>query len=401
MNILLVIDDYLPESTRVGPKMLHELAIELTRQGHDVTVLAPGEWGQGAMCRELVMDGVRVLRFRSPPVKDIHKVLRALSESALSFFAWWALRRKVHEASFDLVVCYSPSIFFGVFIGWLKKKMACKTYLVLRDLFPQWAIDEGMIRERSLIAHYFRFFERKNYQVADSIGLMSIANKTFFDGLWPRLAAKTHVLPNWASADVDVQQEIEVPFRSRLNLQGKVIYLYGGNIGHAQDMANLMRLAEAMQSYSQAHFLFVGQGDEVGLIQDYMREKRLSNCTYLPSIPQPAFKALLQEVDVGLFSLAYGHRTHNFPGKLLGYMANAIPILGSVNPGNDLMPVVNENEAGFVCINGEDQYLFEAAERLLLDADLRLRVGNNACQLLDRHFSVVSAMHRITSCFVQ
>ncbi|HFP1012581.1 TPA: glycosyltransferase WbuB, partial [Escherichia coli] len=87
--------------------------------------------------------------------------------------------------------------------------------------------------------------------------------------------------------------------------------------------------------------------------------------------------------------------SHNFPGKLLGYMVQSIPILGSVNGGNDLMDVINKYRAGFIHVNGEDDKLFESAQLLLSDSVLRKQLGQNANVLLKSQFSVESAAHTI------
>ncbi|MCV5373872.1 glycosyltransferase WbuB, partial [Escherichia coli] len=80
--------------------------------------------------------------------------------------------------------------------------------------------------------------------------------------------------------------------------------------------------------------------------------------------------------------LSSRHSSHNFPGKLLGYMVQSIPILGSVNSGNDLMDVINKHRAGFIHVNGEDDKLFESAQLLLSDSALRQQLGQNAYMLL-------------------
>ena len=114
-------------------------------------------------------------------------------------------------------------------------------------------------------------------------------------------------------------------------------------------------------------------------------------------ISQDEFKVLLSEVDIGLFSLARSHTAHNFPGKILGYIANDLPILVSVNPGNDLMSVINDHQAGFVFENGDDEALLRAARDLVVSFDLRKHYGKNACALLESHFSVQSAGAQIVS----
>lgn len=393
MKIAFIIDDYLPSSTRVGAKMFHELAIELRERGHEITVITP-DFQQNFKLKVSTLDGINVWRFKSGPIKDVGKLQRALNESLLSFKAWGAISSLVNKDSFDGVVYYSPSIFWGGLVSKLKQLCCCPSYLVLRDLFPQWVVDAGMLKESSLITKYFRLFEQYSYKQADNIGLMSKKNLELFRVLNKHYPSE--VLPNWAklhpTAIVDVNR---TSIRERLNLQGKIIFFYGGNIGHAQDMANLMRLAKNMQQHENAHFLFVGQGDEVELINSLAEGWKLSNYSYLPSVNQDEFKLILSEIDVGLFSLSAKHTAHNFPGKLLGYMVESLPILGSVNADNDLMDVVNSHKAGFIHINGEDEQFVSSAEKLYLDETLRREFGGNAMQLLIEQFSVSSAAQLI------
>ena len=394
MRLALLIDDYMPDSTRVGAKMFHELACECVKCGHDVVVIIPGI-NQKTPLEKSVLDGVTVWKFRSGQIKDIGKVKRAINETLLSTRAWNAIKAEVNPDYFDGIVYYSPSIFFSRLVRKLKKVCGCKSYLVLRDLFPQWAVDEGLMKQGSIIEKYFRFFETLNYEAANHIGLMSQNNLTLFNNRTDNVY-QTTILRNWAAFTPFDSQGSGFSYRDKLNLKNKVIYFYGGNIGHAQDMANLMRLARDMQSYSQAHFLFVGQGDEVELINKLATVWELDNFTYLPSVTQEEFKHLLSEVDVGLFSLAHSHTAHNFPGKLLGYMVESLPILGSVNPGNDLLDTVREYDAGDIFINGDDENLLNASIAYL-DNEYRNNKGNNATALLHKEFTVESAAKDIIS----
>lgn len=396
MNLVVISDDYLPNSTRVHAKMLHELALELKARGHAVTVLTPGKASQAIKLVKESLDGIGVWRFRSGPVKDISRARRLINESLLSFKAWQAIRPELSSMKVDGVVYYSPSIFFGFFVSKLKRHFNCKAYLVLRDLFPQWAIDEKMIGEHSPVTYYLRFFETRNYQAADRIGLMSEKNVEVFQKLQPRFN-NIEVLRNWVA--IDSNDSIQSYWREQLGLQDKVIFLYGGNIGKAQDMPNLMRLANSLKDEPTAHFVIVGQGESFHDVADFIDEKALTNVTLMPSISQDEFQVLLSEVDVGLFSLARSHTAHNFPGKILGYIANDLPILGSVNPGNDLMSVINDHEAGFVFENGDDAALLQAAKDLVVSFDLRKQCGENARQLLGNYFSVESAADKVLAVF--
>ncbi|EES8706318.1 glycosyltransferase family 4 protein [Escherichia coli] len=301
----------------------------------------------------------------------------------------------MRETKIDGVVYYSPSIFFGKLANKIKENWHCKSYLILRDSFPQWLVDQGIIKEGGLAERYFRYFEQINYDAADYIGLMSDRNKDIFINKYQN-KYKVQTLFNWADFK-GIDNIPSATLRSKLALQNKVIFFYGGNIGHAQDMMNLMRLVRSASYRDDVHFLLIGQGDEVSLVKQFIIDNSLKNCTYLPSITQSEFKSVLKIVDVGLFSLAKNHTVHNFPGKLLGYMANKLPILGSVNASNDVMEIINGAKAGFVFVNGNDEALLNAAINLADDTQLRKNLGCNAYSLLQEKFSVEMAAEKILS----
>lgn len=396
MRIALLPDDYLPSSTLVHAKMFHELAHEFMKQGHDVVVITPGLPCQNKKLIIEVVDGVSVWYFRAGLRRGVGKLKRAINESLLSFYAWNAIKNEISKTPFDLCVNYSPTIFFGALTSKLRRKYNTYIYLVLRDLFPQWVIEQGMIKDSSLIAKYFRYFEQLNYNSSNKIGLMSKANLDYFYSINPQFK-NIEVLLNWATTVPSEFDYYTFDVRAENNLTDKVVFFYGGNIGHAQDMANLIRLADRLKCNPKAHFLFVGQGDEFELINKLKTELRLENVTILPSVNQSQFKEILTQVDIGLFSLAKSHKAHNFPGKLLGYMVQSLPILGSVNNGNDLIDYINESEAGFVFINGDDVALTKGAIDLLEDVHLRKKMGLNAFELLQNKFSVNQAAQKIIS----
>ncbi|MFG0764774.1 glycosyltransferase family 4 protein [Aeromonas media] len=400
MKIALFPDDYLPDSTLVHAKMFHELALELKRLGHEPVIITPSHGKQTKRLQVDYLDGVEIWRFRNPPMRGQGKVKRVISETLLSLNAFLAIKNAKDISSFELCVNYSPTIFFGPLMHWFKRKAKTFNYLVLRDMFPQWVIDEGLISAKSPIASYFHFFEKLNYNASDCIGLMSPANVDYFRTLHSEYN-NLQVLRNWADINPVSFSSQLIDIRKVYDLNDKVIFFYGGNIGHAQDMRNLLRLVKSMAPYSNAHFLFIGQGDEFELVKQAIAVENLHNLTLLPSINQDAYKEVLTQVDVGLFSLAKTHKAHNFPGKLLGYMLQSLPILGSVNPGNDVIDFINGQGAGWAYINGEDEALLTAAINLLKDKVLRVEMGMRGYDVLTANFSVKAAAQQITNTFLE
>lgn len=391
MNICLIVDDYMPHSIKAAAKMMHELGVEFVRQGHTVSVITPDP-KLSENFQLSVLDGVNVCRFRSGEIKNVSRVKRAINETLLSYHAWKSCKGYLKENPHDLIIYYSPTIFWGTMVRRLKKLWNASSYLILRDFFPQWVIDNGMLSANSPITKYFRFFERINYRAADTIGIQSPNNLELF-AQTIQTRKTLEVLYNWASSETTAG--VGDVYRKRFSLEDKTVFFYGGNIGHAQDMMNIVRLAKRLRDEPSAHFVLVGAGDEFELVRSAIDNEGLDNMTLLPSVSQKVYQEMLSEFDVGLFSLHRDHTTHNFPGKLLGYMANEKPILGSVNPGNDVRQVIEDAEAGFITINGDDEAFMHNALKLLKDDEGRKNMGQNARRLLHKTFSVEAAAGQI------
>ena len=390
MKICLIVDDYMPHSIKVAAKMMHELAQEYVKQGHTVSVITPDTTLKNKL-EVASLDGVKVIRFKSGKIKNISKVKRAINETLLSYNAWHGCKQYFKENPHDIIVFYSPSIFFGPLVRRLKKLWNVKSYLILRDIFPQWAIDNQILKKDSLITKYFQYFEKINYDSANVIGVMSDKNLEWFQNYY-QAGSKIEVLYNWA--DVEKVDYNTSKYRKELDLEDKVVFFYGGNMGHAQDMMNIVRLAKRLKKYNDLHFVLVGAGDEVELIRKSIEKYDLHNMTLLPAVNQIEFKQMLEEFDVGLFTLNKEHITHNFPGKLLGYMNCSMPILGSVNPQNDLKDLLEKYNAGYISINGDDDMFFNNAIKLL-DIGEREKIGSNGYNLLKKIFSVQAIGNQI------
>jgi len=393
MRIALLPDEYLPSGTRVHAKMFHELALSLKGNGHDPVIITPGTPSQKSLLEIDFIDDIEVWRFKSGYTRGVGMIRRAINEWLISFKAWKAIKTKVDDENFDLCINYAPTIFFGPLAKRLRQR-GTYIYLIVRDMFPQWIIDEGIIKENSFAAYFFRYYEKLNYMTSDCIGVQSEANLEIFSAKFAD-CKNIKILRNWASTIPLPKSDYNYKFLKRHKIEDKTVFFYGGNTGHAQDMKNIMRLAKNMQSYKNAHFLIIGQGDEFNLIKNLKSKWQLCNVTILPSVSQSEFKSILAVIDIGLFSLAYNHTAHNFPGKLLGYMLESKPILGSINPGNDLSLLIKSSNAGYVFTNGDDESLTDAAISLFKNKELRKEMGKNARNLLLNEFSVESAAKNI------
>lgn len=390
MRVLLLVDCYLP-STRSSAKLVHDLASELLRQGHEPVVVAPDDSIE-APSRESAEEGFTVFRVRTGRIKGASLVRRGWNEMRLSATIWKAGRGFFRSRPCGLVASYSPTIFFGALVRKLKGLWKCPAYLILRDIFPQWAVDAGVLRKGPAYL-YFKKKEREQYAAADVIGVQSPANLRYFEERGWNRKYRLEVLYNWSP--LEPPPAARVDYRREWKLQDKVVFFYGGNIGVAQDMDNLLRLAEAMREESPAAFLLVGEGSEVPRLRRLAESRGLTNVQIREAVSQEEYAGMVGQFDVGLITLDRGLKTQNFPGKLLSYLASSLPVLASVNPGNDLKDLLEAEGAGLVTLNGDDAGLLENARRLAGDAALRREMGSRGRALLERRFSAEAAARQI------
>ncbi|MFZ5447625.1 MAG: glycosyltransferase family 4 protein [Thermodesulfobacteriota bacterium] len=363
--------------------------------GHEPIVIA-GDENISINCQVSSEDGVKVLRIRTGKRKSATKVMRAINEIRLSNIIWKEGKHFFNNHPCDLIIYYSPPIFLGPLVKRLKKKFHCPAYLLLGDIFPQWA-EEMRILRKGLIYYYFKFKQRQSFEAADIIRVQSPANLLYFKNNGLDKKYHIEVLYNWTTLTKKCLPSNT--YRIQLGLQNKVVFFYGGNLGVAQDIDNIIYLAEKLQNEPTAYFLLVGDGSEVSRLKAQITSKKLTNISIHDPVDHEKYMSMLSEFDVGLISLDRRIKSHNFPGKLMDYMYHAKPILASINPGNDLKEMIEENEAGLVCINGDTDTFAFYARKLLIDNDLRQKLGLNARKLLESTFSVSKAAGQILSHF--
>jgi O26-antigen biosynthesis N-acetyl-L-fucosamine transferase len=390
LRILILIDCYYPCS-KSGAKLVHDLGVELHRRGNQIFVLTPSVLVSQSFTTSME-DNLLIARAKAGKIKSANKTLRAIREIQLSTNLWRRAKNFLYENRCDLILFYSPSIFFGPLVTKLKSLWGCPAYLILRDIFPEWAVDAGILR-RGLVYRFFRKMETLQYQTADLIAVQSPSNLEYFGRAFPGKQFRLKVLYNWTAA-----HEPDLPrtnWRARAGLENKFVFVYGGNIGVAQDMDNLLQLAAGLAQREDINFLLVGSGSEVARLKNSIAAQGLRNIHVLPAVSQNEYLSMISECDAGLISLDARLKTHNIPGKLLSYLYWGLPVLASVNPGNDLFDLLNRNRAGFCFANGDHENLMTAAQQLADNRDLRSDMGWNARRLLEQTFSVQLAADQI------
>jgi glycosyltransferase involved in cell wall biosynthesis len=390
LRLALVSPHYPPLRTSAAVQM-RDLALELVHQGHEATVLVPAE-GAAKPWRIEEHDGVRVLWLAAPPTRDLGYVRRTLNETRLPFAMWRNLRRSpLKDAHFDGLVWYSPPIFFGPLILALKRASGCAGYLILRDIFPEWAADLRVIRKGPAYA-FFKAVAELHYAAADVIGVQTPSNRAFM-ARWQR-RGRVEVLQNWLLPMPNVGSTIAI---DRTPLAGRKIFAYVGNMGVAQGADVFIAVAERLARRSDLGFLFVGRGSEVPRLRAEAAARAPSNTFFHEEVDSREMPGLLAQCYVGLIALDPRHRTHNIPGKFLTYLQAGLPVLARVNAGTDLAHLIEREQVGRACPGAAVEPVVAAAEMLAGDSAAHDKMARNAKGLAASLFSARQAVAQIVA----
>lgn len=392
MRIAVIADTFPPLRTS-GAVQLRDLSREFALQGHAVTVLLPSSGQKQPWLLEEI-DGFRVLRLRTPRMKDVGYLRRTFAEFLMPFFMRFNLQRSplVNER-WDGVVWYSPSIFHGPLANSLKKGSKCRGYLIIRDIFPEWAADMGLMR-RGLVYRFFDLVARYQYSVADVIGVQTAGNSSYFDRWAQGRGRVIEILQNWLGMTANKRCSIRV---DKTALAARKVFVYAGNMGVAQGMDILLDLAQRLQSRSDVGFLFVGRGIDTKRLKELAVARGMSNVLFFDEIDPDEIPDLYAQSSVGLVALDPRHKSHNIPGKFLTYMQSGLPVLANVNFGNDLAGLIRREHVGQVCESNRLEDLIILAEDLLLQIDQDPDLPDRCRKLFSNQFSVSQAVDQITN----
>lgn len=393
MRIALIADTFPPLRTS-GAVQLRDLSREFARQGHALTVLLPSP-GQDEPWSLEEIDGVQVLRLKAPRTKDIGYVRRTLAEFSMPFAMLRQFRKSpLGREQWDGVVWYAPSIFHGPLASALKKSSGCKGYLIIRDIFPEWAVDMGLMG-RGLPYRFFDAVARYQYSVADVIGVQTPGNRGYFDQWRQQPGRKLEVLNNWLDKPAQARCPIRV---SETQLAGRTVFVYAGNMGVAQGMDILLNLAAQLRSRMDVGFLFVGRGSDASRLRASAEDRKLDNVLFYNEVDPDEIPDLYSQCSAGIVALDPRHKSHNIPGKFLTYMQSGLPVLANVNSGNDLARVIRDEQVGQVCESNQMGELLELTDKLLAQIHLQANVLSNRCRnLFEREFAVDRTVRQIVA----
>lgn len=297
----------------------------------------------------------RILRVKTGKITKTNIIEKGINTVLLEGRYIRAIDDHFGNVKFDLVLYPTPPITFLKVVEHIKKRDGAASYLMLKDIFPQNAVDIGMMSKsgiKSIMYRYFRNKEKKLYKVSDHIGCMSQANVDYLLKHNPEIdPAKVEVCPN--STDIEdksVDETTRKEIREKYGIpQDKKVFVYGGNLGKPQGIPFLIECLKAVKDVEGAYFLVVGDGTEYRKLEEYSSSANQDNFKLMKRLPKNDYDTMVGACDVGMIFLDHRFTIPNFPSRLLSYMSAKLPVLAVTDSNTDVGKVIVDGGFGWWC----------------------------------------------------
>ncbi len=413
----------------------HDLMRKFRDEGHNVYIVTSSERRLRQPTSLKESNGVHVLNVKTLNIQKTNIVEKGIGTLMLENQFKTAIKKYLNGVHFDLILYSTPPITFPNVIAYLKRRNPqAKSYLLLKDIFPQNAVDLGMMSTsgvKGLLYRFFRRKEKKMYALSDYIGCMSPANVSYVVRHNPEIdPTKVEVAPNSVELRVECLESIDkLKVREKYGLPiDKPIFIYGGNLGKPQGIPFLMKCLEANAKRTDCHFVVIGTGTELPKLKVWYNSKlkveslklkdsavvdsgkhgeHLSDAnstlvtdsklsiTVMEGLPKAEYDELVRACDVGLIFLDHRFTIPNFPSRLLSYLENKMPVLCATDPNCDMGSIAEENDFGFWCESNSVE-AFTAILDKMIAAD-RLTMGEKGYEFLKANYTVENTYNAILS----
>lgn len=388
MNLLFLTLLKIPSIDERG--IYTDLLREFKKNGHSITVVFPLERRFKQKTSFYNKEGVTYLGVKTLNIQKTNIIEKGLGTVLLEYQYNYAIKRYLRNIHFDLIVYSTPPITFTTVIRDLKKlNNKANTYLLLKDIFPQNAVEMGMLSEKSVLYKFFRRKEISLYKMSNVIGCMSPANVNYILEHNPYLSPdKVEVCPNSIEPNESRENVNGQTLRIKYNIpEGKKLAIYGGNLGKPQGIHFLLDVIDSNKNNHNLHFLIIGSGTEFKRIKNWFINNHPNNATLIPSLPKEEFDQIITIADIGLIFLDPIFTIPNFPSRLLSYLENKIPVIAATDSNTDLGSTLLEGNMGFWCISGDLDKFNDYLNTLLQDDNRRQIMGKNGYTYLLRNYT--------------
>ena len=369
-----------------------DLMREFIRRGNDVYIASPTERRFGKKTHIIKSEHCQILKIRTLNIQKTNIIEKGIGTLLLERQFDKAIKRYWGNIKFDLVLYATPPITFNKVIERVKNRCGCRSYLMLKDIFPQNAVDLGMMKQGGFLHKMFRKKEERLYEISDRIGCMSPANCEYVLKHNPSIdpnkvelcpnAIEPIDIPDLSDSERDqVLNKLEIPIE-------KTLFIYGGNLGKPQGIDFLLKGVEANEANTDSHIVIVGDGTEFPRIKDFFDSIKPKNSTLIARLPKNEYDNLIRACHVGLIFLDPRFTIPNFPSRLLSYLENSMPVLLATDENTDMGRIAEREGFGLWCKSGDLESFMANLKKFSENNTLIYSMGNSGKKYLLNNYTV-------------
>ena len=374
-----------------------DLIREFAKHKHNIFAVTPTK-----NSTECLIDGngVKVIKVKNGQIQKTGKIKKVINLLSLDNKTIKAVEKYAKNVKFDMIINMCSNLCFAKTSSYFKKRDQAVNYLVVKDIFPQNAVDIGMMKTTGIMGSVYRQFRRKEkklYNSADYIGCMSQANVVYIATHNPEIdKMKLSIVPNSIEPiDVSLTECEKVAMREKYNIpQDKGVFVYGGNLGRPQGILFIIDCLRSQKENEKIFFLIVGDGTEYSILEQYVENEKPSNVKLMKRLPREDFDRMLAACDVGMVFLDRRFTIPNYPSRLLSYMQAGLPVIACTDTNTDVGKDIIKGNFGWWCESGN----IKAFNNCMIQAQEEYKLkASNAKLLLRNNYSVVSCYETIVN----
>lgn len=396
MNILFLTVSRITDINERG--IYTDLIRKFRDEGHKIVIVSPSERRFNIQTNFSTKDGVQILNVKTLNIQKTNIFEKGISTILLEYQYMNAVKKYVHDVKFELILYSTPPITLTKVIKKIKLKDNAKTYLLLKDIFPQNAVDLGMIKKNGLLHRYFRKKEKKLYAVSDYIGCMSPANVTYLIKNNPQINPEiVEICPNSIEPKTFYKDSIlkKLLFSKFGIPENSTVFIYGGNLGKPQGINFLLDILTSNASNNQVFFIIVGSGTEFNIVEQWFDKNHPKNALLITSLEKSEYDQLVGVCDVGLIFLDNRFTIPNYPSRLLSYLENKMPVIASTDTNSDVGIIAEENGFGFRVLSGDIKNFNKLIDYLTSNKNIIEEMGKKGHEFLMLNYLVENSYNAI------
>ena len=370
------------------------------RNDHEVYVVSTNQRREAKLPPFMRDKNFHSVKIRIPNITKTNFIEKGISTLLIEPLYLRYINKYLNNVKFDLVIYPTPPISFAHVVKHIKVRDNAKTYLLLKDIFPQNAVDLGLLRRDGILHRYFKRKEKMIYHVSDYIGTMSPANSQYIIDNRGVPSSKVEVNPNTIEPiEIILSSQKKKAVRDKYSIPiNKTVYVYGGNLGKPQGIDFLLDCVLSNENNKNSFLLIVGSGTEFNKIQDFFTQYDVKNSKLLSSLRKEEYELLTHACDVGLIFLDYRFTIPNFPSRLLTYMQASMPVVAATDTSSDVGEVISEGRFGFWCASNNLRAFNDILDKLN-DEHVRKVWCVNDCEFLLENYGVARTYNTILKHF--